>query len=268
MSFKKTMTKSASRSKAPKVPTTTELLFEIGTEELPYQFVGPALRTLQQAAETMLKEMRITYGSVRTMGTPRRLVLLIEGLARQQTPALKEAMGPSKAVAFDKNGQPTKAAVGFAAGQGITVEQLQVRQTPKGEYLFAVKQDKGQVVTAVLTQALPHLLATLSFPKAMHWNQTGVRFARPVRWLVALCSGKVLPIQFATIKAGNASQGHRVLGAKASSAKGFVVKSIAQYLLERDGTSWRHGGSGTAARDDPRSAILAGQVRARPPAPG
>lgn len=210
---------------------------EIGTEELPYQFVAPAMRALQQSAETLLKDLRLTYGTVRTMGTPRRLVLLIEGLARQQASAVKEAMGPSKAVAFDQNGQPTRAAVGFAAGHGIPVEDLQVRQTPKGEYLFAVKQEKGQAVAAVLTQALPQLLGKLSFPKAMHWNQTGVRFARPVRWLVALCGGKVLPIQFATIKAGNLSHGHRVLGAKVSSPKGFAVKSIAHYVKETE----RHG---------------------------
>ena len=180
MPTKKTMTKTASRSKvakAPKAPATTELLLEIGTEELPYQFVAPAMRALQQSAETLLKDLRITYGTVRTMGTPRRLVLLIEGLARQQASAVKEAMGPSKAVAFDQNGQPTRAAVGFAAGQGIPVEDLQVRQTPKGEYLFAVKQEKGQAVAAVLTQVLPQLLGKLSFPKAMHWNQTGARFA-------------------------------------------------------------------------------------------
>jgi glycyl-tRNA synthetase beta chain len=140
-------------------------------------------------------------------------------------------------VAFDQNGQPTRAAVGFAAGQGIPVEDLQVRQTPKGEYLFAVKQEKGQPVAAVLLQALPQLLGKLSFPKAMHWNQTGVRFARPVRWLVALCGGKVLPIEFATIKAGNLSHGHRVLGAKVSSPKGFAVTSIAHYLKETE----RHG---------------------------
>ena len=220
-----------------KIPATTEVLLEIGTEELPYQFVGPTLRTLQQAAETLLKDLRLTYGSVRMMGTPRRLVLLVEQVARQQTSAVKEAMGPSKAVAFDQGGQPTRAAIGFAAGQGIPVDQLQVRQTPKGEYLFAVKQEKGQPATTVLTQALPQLLAKLSFPKAMHWNQTGVRFARPVRWLVALCGGKVLPIQFATIKAGHASQGHRILGAKTVGGKGFVVKSIAQYFKETE----RHG---------------------------
>ncbi len=222
------------KSVAPKTLLTTELLLEVGTEELPYQFVGPALRTLHQAAETMLTELRIGYGSIRTMGTPRRLVLLVEQVASQQASAVKEAMGPSKAVAFDQAGQPTKAALGFAAGQGVPIDQLQVRQTPKGEYLFAVKQEKGQPVAAVLTQQLPQLLAKLSFPKAMHWNETAVRFARPVRWLVALCGGKILPIQFAAIKAGNVSQGHRVLGAKASGVKGFTVKSIAQYFKDTE----------------------------------
>ncbi|MDP9131926.1 MAG: glycine--tRNA ligase subunit beta, partial [Nitrospirota bacterium] len=190
MPSKKTPQKKLAR---PKPSSTTEVLLEIGTEELPYQFVGPAIRALQQAAETMLKDLRITYGTVRTMGTPRRLVLLVEQVARQQASAVKESMGPSKAVAFDQAGHPTRAAIGFAAGQGIPVDQLQVRQTPKGEYLFAVKQEQGLPVAVVLTQALPQLLARLSFPKAMHWNQTGVRFARPVRWLVALCGGKVLP---------------------------------------------------------------------------
>ena len=218
----------------PTVPATTELLLEIGTEELPYQFVAPALRALHQAAETMFKDLRLAHGAIRSMGTPRRLVLLVDQVARQQTAAVKETMGPSKAVAFDQTGQPTRAAIGFAAGQGVPVDQLQTRQTPKGEYLFAVKQEMGQPVASVLCQSLPQLLAKLSFPKAMHWNETGLRFARPVRWLVALCGGKVLPIQFATIQAGNRSQGHRVLGATSKGAKGFVVKSIAQYLQEAE----------------------------------
>ncbi|ULA58397.1 MAG: Glycine--tRNA ligase beta subunit [Nitrospira sp.] len=261
MPSKQTKTTTVSRAKTPasasraKTPATTELLLEIGTEELPYQFVAPALRALQQGAETLLKDSRLTYGSVRTMGTPRRLVLLVEGLARQQASAVKEAMGPSKAVAFDQSGQPTRAAIGFAAGQGVPVEALEVRQTPKGEYLFAVKQEKGQAVVAVLTQALPQLLAKLSFPKAMQWNQTGVRFARPVRWLVALCGGKVLPIQFATIKAGHFSQGHRVLGAKVSSPKGFAVKSIAHYLKETE----RHS---VMVDQDRRRAMILDQLAA------
>jgi glycyl-tRNA synthetase beta chain len=218
-------------------PATLELLLEIGTEELPYQFVAPTLRALHYAAEAMLKDLRIAYGSIRTMGTPRRLVLLIDQVARRQAAAVKETMGPSKAVAFDQAGGPTKAAIGFAAGQGVSVDQLQIRQTPKGEYLFAVKKEKGKPAQVVLVEELPQLLAKLSFPKAMHWNETGLRFARPVRWLIALCGGKVLPIQFATLQAGNRSQGHRVLNAMAKGAKGFTVKSIAQYLQEAE----RHG---------------------------
>jgi len=247
---KQSSVNTATRSQAP---ATTELLLEIGTEELPYQFVAPALRALEQAAEILLNELRLTYGSIRAVGTPRRLVLLVEHLARRQASAVKEAMGPSKAVAFDQAGQPTKAAIGFAAGQGIPVEQLQVRQTPKGEYLVAIKQEQGQPVAPVLTQALPQLLAKLSFPKAMQWNQTGVRFARPVRWLVALCGGKVLPIEFAAIKAGNASQGHRVLGIKTPGAKGFAVKSIGQYLTETE----RHG---VIVDQDRRRAMILDQL--------
>ena len=111
----------------PTVPATTELLLEIGTEELPYQFVAPALRALHQAAETMFKDLRLAHGAIRSMGTPRRLVLLVDQVARQQTAAVKETMGPSKAVAFDQTGQPTRAAIGFAAGQGVPVDQLQTR---------------------------------------------------------------------------------------------------------------------------------------------
>jgi hypothetical protein len=263
MPSKKTTTKTAPRSKvvkAPKAPATTELLVEIGTEELPYQFVAPAMRALQQGAETLLKDLRLTYGAVRTMGTPRRLVLLVEGLATQQASAVKEAMGPSKSVAFDQNGQPTRAAVGFAAGQGIPVEDLQVRQTPKGEYLFAVKQEKGQAVAAVLTQALPQLLAKLSFPKAMQWNQTGVRFARPMRWQSPADSvrddqGR----QFQSGTSGAGRQGVR--------SEGFC-RQVHRALFEGDRTPQRHRGSGSAASHDPRPIGLAGQVCARASAPG
>lgn len=231
--------KPITRKSAPprKTASVTELLLEIGTEELPYQFVAPALKALQQSAESMLAEHRLSHGTVRTLGTPRRLALLVEGLAAQQASAVKEAMGPSKAVAFGPDGQPTKAAVGFAAGQGVAVQDLQVRTTPKGEYVFAVKQEKGQAAATVLAQLLPQLLAKLSFPKAMHWNETGLRFARPIRWLVALCGGKVLPITFASIKAGNQTYGHRIMSPAAAKGRGFTVTSIVQYLKDTE----RHG---------------------------
>ena len=213
--------------------TAAELLLEIGVEELPYQFIAPALAALKDSAEQLLKDQRLAFRSVRTLGTPRRLTLVVEGLATQQTSMMKEAMGPSKAVAFDPAGQPTRAATGFAAGQGVPVQDLEIRRTPKGEYLFAVKQEQGQPANVVLRELLPQLIAKLSFPKAMKWNQAGVRFARPVRWLVALFGRATLPIKAAGIIAGNRTQGHRVLG----SAKGIAVRDSESYLkgLERQG---------------------------------
>ena len=225
----------AKKGRRPSSATAAELLLEIGVEELPYQFIAPALAVLKDSAEQMLKEQRLAFQSARTLGTPRRLTLVVEGLATQQPSIVKEAMGPSKAVAFDPAGQPTRAATGFAAGQGVAVQELQIRRTPKWEYLFAVKQEQGRPANVVLKALLPQLIAKLSFPKAMKWNSTGVRFARPVRWLVALYGGATLPIEAAGITAGNRTEGHRVLG----SAKGIVVRDYESYLkgLERQGVT-------------------------------
>ena len=189
-----------------------ELLLEIGVEELPYQFIAPALGALRDGAVRLLAEARLSSGRISTFGTPRRLGLRVENLALHQTAVSKAVMGPSKSVAFDPQGQPAKAAIGFAAGQGVPVGSLEVRSTPKGEYVFAVKADAGKPAKAVLVELLPQLIGVLSFPKAMKWNEAGIRFARPVRWLVALLNGTVLPIEAAGIKAGNKTYGHRVLG--------------------------------------------------------
>ncbi|MBI3356104.1 MAG: glycine--tRNA ligase subunit beta, partial [Nitrospirae bacterium] len=210
-----------------------ELLLEIGTEELPFEFIVPALTSLQEHAERLLSEARLSSGSIKTYGTPRRLVLVVEELVLHQAAVVKEAMGPSKAVAFDQAGQPTKAAIGFATGQGVSVESLEVRQTPKGDYLFAVKQDSGRPTKTVLLELLPQLVGKLSFPKAMKWNKAGVRFARPVRWLVALFAGNVVPVEAAGIKAGDRTYGHRVMG----SGKSIAVRDFKTYSrgLERQG---------------------------------
>jgi glycyl-tRNA synthetase beta chain len=223
----------AKKGRRPSLVAAAELLLEIGVEELPYQFIAPALAALKDSAEQLLKDRRLAFQSARTLGTPRRLTLVVEGLASQQTSMVKEAMGPSKAVAFDPAGQPTRAATGFAAGHGVAVQDLQIRRTPKGEYLFAVKQEQGRPANVILEELLPQLIAKLSFPKAMKWNSTGVRFARPVRWLVALYGGATLPIEAAGITAGNRTEGHRVLG----SAKGIPVRNYESYLkgLEHKG---------------------------------
>jgi glycyl-tRNA synthetase beta chain len=221
------------KERRPSPVTAAELLLEIGVEELPYQFIAPALAVLKDSAEQLLNDQRLAFQSARTLGTPRRLALVVEGLATQQISMVKETMGPSKAVAFDPAGQPTRAATGFATGQGVSVQDLQIRRTPKGEYLFAVKQEQGRAASVVLKELLPQLISKLSFPKAMKWNSTGVRFARPVRWLVALYGGAALPIEAMGISAGNRTEGHRVLG----SAKGIAVRDSESYLkgLERQG---------------------------------
>ena len=227
--------KRSQRVAARKLDSTGELLLEIGTEELPYQFVAPALSSLTQKAELLLKEHRLTYGAVRSLGTPRRLVLVVESLKAYQDAAVREVQGPSKAVAFDASGQPTKAAQGFAAGQGVAVEALEVRQTAKGEYVFVVKREEGVPTAKVLTQILPGLIAGLSFPKAMRWNETGTRFARPVRWILALYNKKAVGFQVAGLSAGTRTWGHRFIGAPATAKRGVVVSDFKSYMKALQG---------------------------------
>jgi glycyl-tRNA synthetase beta chain len=204
---------------------TAELLFEIGMEELPFEFVKPALDSLAEQADLFLTFHSLSYDRPKVYGTPRRLVLLVERLAIHQEASTNEVMGPSKSIAFDQAGQPTKSAIGFASGQGIPVESLKVKQTPRGEYVFAVKEDKGRPTITVLSETLPKILEGLSFPKAMKWNETGLRFARPVRWVVAMFDGKVVPMQVAGIKAGNRTSGHRVMGGR----KPLTVRDFKTY---------------------------------------
>lgn len=223
-----------------------ELLFEIGTEELPYQFASPALSALKESAERQFKEHRLTHGAIRMFCSPRRLTLAIEAVSGHQTATVKEAMGPSKAVAFDATGRPTKAALGFAAGQGVDVRDLAVRQTPKGDYVFAVKRDPGRATGAVLAEILPQLIGTLSFPKSMRWNETGIRFARPIRWILAQYAGKIVEFQVGGVKTSDRTWGHRFFGTggstplttgSVSGRQGLRVRDPASYLkvLERHG---------------------------------
>ncbi|HTK86584.1 MAG TPA: glycine--tRNA ligase subunit beta, partial [Nitrospiraceae bacterium] len=232
---KNTRAKNRSSSAAPAVG---ELLFEIGTEELPYQFVPLALTSLRESAERLFKEYRLTHGQIRVLGTPRRVTLLVEALAARQAPIVKEVMGPSKAVAYDASGTPTRALLGFMAGQQTELKDLEVRQTPKGEYVCAVKRDAGHPTADALSDLLPQLIGSLSFPKSMRWNETGVKFARPIRWLLALYAGRVVKFQLAGVAAANRTWGHRFLsGSSRSSRQGMPVKDGKSYLkvLEQHG---------------------------------
>ncbi|HSE57938.1 MAG TPA: glycine--tRNA ligase subunit beta [Nitrospiraceae bacterium] len=215
-----------------------DFVLEIGTEELPYQFIAPALRSLQDLTARLLAEQRLAFEAVSTAGTPRRLAVEVRGLATGQASAVKEAMGPPKSAAYDSSGQPTKAALGFAASQGVSVSDLEVRRMPKGEYLFAVKQETGEPTESVLRAQLPLLIQSLSFPKAMKWNETGFRFARPIRWVLALFGEKVIPFEIGGIESGRLTFGHRFVGGSATArSSGIVVKQASSYrsLLEQQG---------------------------------
>lgn len=208
-----------------------DLLFEVGTEELPHHFIRPAFKVLAESATRLLREARLEHGQLRTMGTPRRLVLIVESLKGRQAPAFVETMGPPRVVAYDSSGQPTKAAIAFAASQGISLNALEIRPTPKGEYVFAVKRDPGHPAKAVLSKLLPQLVSELSFPKTMKWNETGLRFARPIRWILALYGNQVIPFRVGNIATGSRSFGHRFLSSgRVSGQQSIRIKNYRHYL--------------------------------------
>ncbi|GKS58689.1 glycine--tRNA ligase beta subunit [Nitrospira sp.] len=217
-------------------PASADLLLELGTEELPFQFIGPSRGVLEKATANFFNELRLTHGTIRSFATPRRLTLLVEELADHQSAATKESMGPPKSAAYDASGQPTKAALGFAASQGVPVTALEVRQLPKGEYLFAVKREEGRTTEAVLKEHLAHVILQLSFPKAMKWNETGFRFARPLRWILALYGDRIIRLEVGGVQSGNRTFGHRVLAGKPA-AKGVTIDRASNYesALERAG---------------------------------
>ncbi len=197
-----------SSSQQPKV-TSLPLLVEIGTEEIPTTFLSQALQDLAALGQELLDECRLSYHEIRTVGTSRRLVLLVDGVQTQQSSLKQEIVGPPKSAAFDAAGLPTKAAQGFAKSQGVSVEQLTFKETPKGLYLVVNKHERGKSAKQVLASSLPGYLAKLTFAKAMRWNASQAKFARPIRWMAVLLGPQVLKIEFAGIVSGGVTWGHR-----------------------------------------------------------
>jgi glycyl-tRNA synthetase beta chain len=202
-----------------------ELLLEIGTEEIPSDYLDDGLAEMRRLAESLLRDNRIAVEEVTTLGTPRRLVLIARGVAPRQEDAVQEVTGPPKRAAYDDQGKPTKAALGFAQKQGVTVEELQCVETPKGEYLFVRRKTPGRATQDILSEALPKLIADIPWPKSMRWGNRGFPFVRPIHWLLALHDGKVIPFEVAGIRPGNRTYGHRFM-APAS----IEVKGVQDYL--------------------------------------
>lgn len=189
-----------------------DLLFEIGVEEIPAGFVIPAVQQLGDALVAGLKALSLTHGEVATYGTPRRLAVVIEDVADRQPDAEKEYKGPPADKAFDADGKPTQAAIGFARTRGVDVSALRVAQTDKGAWVCVTVTETGQEAATVLPELLQRAALGLSFPKTMRWADLEQRFARPIRWLVALLGDEVLEVEIAGVRAGNVTRGHRVLG--------------------------------------------------------
>lgn len=188
-----------------------DLLLEIGTEELPARFVEPALEQLARRLTEAVAETLGVEAEPRTLGTHRRLTVFIAGLPPEQPPREELRIGPPAQVAFDEEGRPTRAALGFARSQGVPVEELEVRETPRGRYLCARRRTPGRATAEVLCELLPGVITGLSFPKSMYWRSPSFRFARPVRWLVALLDEEVLPLEVAGLRAGRCTRGHPFL---------------------------------------------------------
>jgi glycyl-tRNA synthetase beta chain len=209
-----------------------DLVIEIGTEEIPASYIPPALRQLEKGIAGILEKERLACGKVWTGATPRRLVLRIEGLAERQEDITVEVSGPPKSRAYDEDGKPTQAAIGFAKGQGVDIDALRVKKLPKGEYIVATVEHKGRPAAEILVQAFPDLVLSLEFPKTMRWRSGPYRFARPIRWVLALLGEDVVSMEIAGLKADRVTYGHRFL-----SSGSIEVKSAADYAGALEGGS-------------------------------
>lgn len=233
---------------------THDLLLEIGAENIPAFYVRPAVDQLGAAITAFLQENRLGFESVEATGTPRRLVVTVSGLAERQEAAEELVTGPPVSKAFDESGAPTKAAEGFARSQGVAVPALETVETPKGRYLGIRRTLPRSRATTLLSRHLPGLIAGLRFPKTMKWEQSGTRFARPVRWIVCLYGSRVIRFQFADVKSGN-----RTWRRPWMKGEGAVVKSAGTYAS----TMTRLGVAVDAGKRGERIRTLAGRAATR-----
>lgn len=201
------------------------ILLEIGMEEIPARFLKPALNDLEKNMKTYLKENRIVFEDLKTYGTPRRLILSISNLTEKQEDLNILNQGPAKHIAFGSNGDLTKAGMGFAKSQGVEATELEIIETPKGEYIAAKKFVEGKETKTLLPGALKGLVEGLTFPKSMKWSNKKMKFARPIQWILALVDNDLIEFEVEGYKSALVSRGHRFFGEKE-----FSVTSIEDYF--------------------------------------
>ncbi|MFO7767105.1 MAG: glycine--tRNA ligase subunit beta [Pelovirga sp.] len=204
-----------------------ELFLELGTEEIPAGFIPRALEDMENLLRQELEQARVSYGDIRTFATPRRLTIAAAGVASVQQRQELELTGPPARIAYDDQGRPTKAAIGFARTNGVDVSDLKRVQTDKGEYLGLSKVIEGGNTADYLPDILTRVISRISFKKSMRWKDLDVRFARPMHWIVALFGGEIVPIRYGDLHSGCMSRGHRFMAATE-----FSVSGIEDYLLK------------------------------------
>ncbi|MCJ7518280.1 MAG: glycine--tRNA ligase subunit beta [Anaerolineaceae bacterium] len=210
---------------AEKSEKPSDFLLEIGTEELPASDLESALQQLEQLVPAMLTDLRLEHGDVKVFGTPRRLVVWVESLAARQEDLTQKMKGPPADRAFDKNGNPTPAANGFARGKGVDVKNLKKEEIDGGVYLMAEVHLPGKSVYETLPEKLTNLVAAIRFDKSMRWNASGVTFSRPIRWLVSLFGSQAIPFEYANLTAGYETRGLRF-----SENEAFSLKDSGEYF--------------------------------------
>ncbi|MGE6554477.1 glycine--tRNA ligase subunit beta [Exiguobacterium artemiae] len=188
-----------------------ELLLEIGLEEMPARFVLQSEIQLKDRVTTFLSEARITFDTIESFSTPRRLAVLVTGMSERQADLEETLKGPAKRIAVDADGNWTKAAQGFARGKGLTTDDLFLQEEKGIEYIFATRKESGQE-TATLLPGLKQIIEAMSFPKNMRWSTQSLRYMRPIRWMIALLDDQVIPFEVANVATGRTSRGHRFLG--------------------------------------------------------
>ena len=201
------------------------VLLEIGTEEIPSRFIPDALKSLKEHAESSLTANRLAFRDVKAYATPRRLALLITNVSDTQTEQVEEFKGPALANSYDQNGVPTRAAAGFAKSKGVDVKDLKEIEVNGVKYIAAVIRQESRPALEVLPEILAGLISGLAFPKSMYWDNSGVRFARPVRWIVGLADDKVIPFTFGGVQSGRKTSGHRFMGKKS-----IEIANASEYL--------------------------------------
>lgn len=202
-----------------------EFLLEIGTEEIPAGYIKPALSFIKERMAKELKERSLSFDKITTTATPRRLTLCVSGLDARQPDRQEKITGPPKKAAFDKDNKPTKAALGFAKTRGVSIDDIQIVSTKKGEYLMVVQEHKGEDTTVLLSGLLPDFILSIPFPKSMHWGNFRTTFARPLQWLLALFNEQVVDFTINDLSAANTTRGHRFM-----STKTVAVTDFANYL--------------------------------------